>query len=73
MGCRAGSVAVEFALIIPVALAILVGIVEVGRAWRHRSGPFSLDGASAPSPHTSDAAGALPDGEDGETGGGRLG
>jgi Flp pilus assembly protein TadG len=30
--CRKGSVAVEFALIIPVALMILIGIVEVGRA-----------------------------------------
>jgi Flp pilus assembly protein TadG len=41
MGCRKGSVAVEFALIIPVALTILVGIVEVGRAmWVRASLQF---------------------------------
>jgi Flp pilus assembly protein TadG len=40
-GCRKGSVAVEFALIIPVALTILVGIVEVGRAmWVRTSLQF---------------------------------
>jgi Flp pilus assembly protein TadG len=44
MGCRAGSVAVEFALIIPVALAILVGIVEVGRAlWIRTSLQFAVE------------------------------
>lgn len=44
MGCRAGSVAVEFALIIPVALAILVGIVEVGRAmWIRASLQFAVE------------------------------
>jgi Flp pilus assembly protein TadG len=40
-GCRKGSVAVEFALIIPVALTILVGIVEIGRAmWVRTSLQF---------------------------------
>ena len=40
-GCRKGSVAVEFALIIPVALMILVGIIEVGRAmWVRTSLQF---------------------------------
>ena len=40
-GCRKGSVAVEFALIIPVALMILIGIVEVGRAmWVRASLQF---------------------------------
>jgi Flp pilus assembly protein TadG len=40
-GCRKGSVAVEFALIIPVALTILFGIVEVGRAmWVRTSLQF---------------------------------
>jgi Flp pilus assembly protein TadG len=44
LGCRAGSVAVEFALIIPVALAILVGIVEVGRAmWIRASLQFAVE------------------------------
>jgi Flp pilus assembly protein TadG len=42
--CRAGSVAVEFALIIPVALVILVGIVEVGRAmWIRASLQFAVE------------------------------
>jgi Flp pilus assembly protein TadG len=41
MGCRKGSVAIEFALIIPVALMILVGIIEVGRAmWVRTSLQF---------------------------------
>jgi Flp pilus assembly protein TadG len=41
MGCRKGSVAVEFALIIPVALMIFLGIVEVGRAmWVRTSLQF---------------------------------
>lgn len=40
-GCRKGSVAVEFALIIPVALMIFIGIVEVGRAmWVRTSLQF---------------------------------
>jgi Flp pilus assembly protein TadG len=44
LGCRAGSVAVEFALIIPVALTILVGIVEVGRAlWIRVSLQFAVE------------------------------
>jgi Flp pilus assembly protein TadG len=41
MGCRKGSVAVEFALIIPVALMIFIGIIEVGRAmWVRASLQF---------------------------------
>jgi Flp pilus assembly protein TadG len=44
LGCRTGSVAVEFALIIPVALVILVGIVEVGRAmWIRASLQFAVE------------------------------
>jgi Flp pilus assembly protein TadG len=41
VGCRKGSVAIEFALIIPVALMMLFGIVEVGRAmWVRTSLQF---------------------------------
>ena len=41
MGSRKGSVAVEFALIFPVALMIFIGIVEVGRAmWVRTSLQF---------------------------------
>jgi Flp pilus assembly protein TadG len=44
MRCRKGSVAVEFALIIPVALMILIGIVEVGRAmWVRASLQFAVE------------------------------
>ena len=40
-GCRKGSVAVEFALIFPLALMIFIGIVEVGRAmWVRASLQF---------------------------------
>src|SRR4051794_24295653 len=42
--CRKGSVAIEFALIIPVALMVLVGIVEVGRAmWIRASLQFAVE------------------------------
>jgi Flp pilus assembly protein TadG len=37
LGCHRGSAAVEFALVMPVALMILVGTIEVGRALWIRS------------------------------------
>jgi Flp pilus assembly protein TadG len=44
MGCRKGSIAVEFALIFPVALMIFIGIVEVGRAmWVRTSLQYAAE------------------------------
>jgi Flp pilus assembly protein TadG len=44
--CRLGSAAVEFALVMPMALMILIGVVEVGRAlWIRSSLQFAAEEA----------------------------